>query len=405
MFDNLTVLYINLDERVDRKNHVELQLNKLFTTHTRISAENGRAMTNDEKLAPMIGCALSHIKALKHALTTKSENIIIVEDDFEVEVEVDLAKSILNKHLEDDFNLILLSYHMPLVKLYNINNNKANVLNGQTTCGYLIKRRFIKILINNLESGINKLLQTKDLNTYSLDQYWKGLQSIENKVYASVPRIAKQRNDYSNIVNGDVSYGGSGFMGILSCEKNKHKRDKQELTNSIFNYKYFIGKPELDKPLVDGDIVYLPCGDGYEHLSDKTKHMIQWIINNYPMVDYIFKTDDDISIDFEKLSVLYTNICLKGYDYCGKVVNVSPHVSTYHYGKCSNMEIEKPIIMNNATYCAGGGYFLSKKSSLLLVKNMDKYKNIFEDYSVGHTLNNLGILPVEINIHNNACFW
>lgn len=403
MKNNIKVFYINLDNRTDRKELVEKELNNIFGNYTRVSAENGLTKINHPKISPMIGCALSHIKALKMAIDSDEENIVIIEDDFQLEMEPEYSKSVLDNILKQDFNLVLLSYHMPMVKISNIRNNIADISNGQTTCAYLIKRDYIKTLINNLEDGIDKLLNSHDLNKHSLDQNWKLLQKPENKVYGSIPRMAKQRSNYSDIVGDNVSYGGSCFMGILSCVKNKHKRDKQDLNNSIFQYKYFIGNPELMVPKVDGDIVYLPCGDGYEDLNLKKNMMIKWILNNVPSVDYIFKTDDDIKFNFEVLSNLFVNICLKGYNYSGHLVNMKPHISTYHYGKCSDKNKEIPIEMKKNSYCAGGGYFLSKKAANLVVSKDDG--NIFEDYSTGLVLNGFGITPNSINIYKNACFW
>lgn len=405
MINEIKVFYINLDIRLDRRKYIEEELNKLFGDFTRIPAENGRSLIEDVNISPMVGCALSHIIALKEALKSNAENIIIVEDDFQLEITVDLANNILNNHLNDDFNLILLSYHIPMAELSKIQNNKANIKNGQTTCAYMVKKKYINNIIENLEYGLSELIKTKDLDKYSLDQYWKLLQKPENKVYASVPRIGKQRSDYSDIVNSNVSYGGSGYMGILSCARNEHKRVNQDLSKSIFEYKYFIGNPELTNPLVDGNIVYLPCGDGYEHLTEKTKHMVKWIMDTRPTTDYIFKTDDDININFEKLSHLFANICLNRYDYCGKAVNIQQHISTYHYGKCLDSKYEIPVVMNKTSYCAGGGYFLSKKAALKLITEIDSYKNLFEDYSVGYTLNSCGISPINVNIHNISCFW
>lgn len=400
-----SIYYINLNEREDRKILIEQELSKIFNNFTRISAENGLDYTSNTKISSMIGCTLSHIKALKQGLSDGNENIIIFEDDFQIEIDHDNAKKIINELTNLDYNLIMLSYHIPMVKINNIRNNIADVSNGQTTSGYIIKRDYIPTLIQNFEESINSLINSTNLDHHSLDQYWKKLQTPENKFYCSIPRIGKQRDDYSDILKNNVSYGGSCFMGILSCEKNKIKKNIDNLKNSIFEYKYFIGNPELTSAEVIDDIVYLPCGDNYEDLSDKTKLMIDWILNNYPHINYIFKTDDDIIFDFEKLMTLYSNITLNNYQYCGNLVTPPPHSSVYHYGKCFDKSKETPVNIDSVSYCSGGGYFLSKNSAELIVRDMETYSNIFEDYSVGKVLVNNNIKPVNINIHNNACFW
>jgi GR25 family glycosyltransferase involved in LPS biosynthesis len=400
-----SVYYINLNEREDRKILVEQELSKIFDFFTRIPAENGRDHTNNTQISSMIGCALSHIKALKQGLSDNNENVFIFEDDFQIEINPEKSKKIINDLTKLDYNIILLSYHIPMVRINNIRNNIADVSNGQTTCGYIIKRSYIPTLISNFEESIANLINTTDLDTHSLDQHWKKLQTPENKFYCSIPRIGKQRDDYSDIVKNNVSYGGTCFMGILTCEKYKNKKNLQNLENSIFEYKYFIGNPELKSSEVIDDVVYLPCGDNYEDLSDKTRLMIDWILSNYPHVNYIFKTDDDISFDFEKLMLLYTDITLNNYQYCGNLVNPITHVSVYHYGKCFDKSKETPITVESFPYCSGGGYFISKNSAKIIVRDMKIYSNIFEDYSVGKVLLENNIHPININIHNNACFW
>ena len=65
--------YINLDHRVDRKEHVESELSKIGIKAERFSAikmENGA-----------IGCSMSHLKILQNAFKNKMEHVLIVEDD------------------------------------------------------------------------------------------------------------------------------------------------------------------------------------------------------------------------------------------------------------------------------------------------------------------------------------
>ena len=403
--DNSVVYYINLDSRVDRKNLIEEELKKLFKNFNRVSAEDGNKLGLSEKIAGSVGCAYSHIKALELGLINGAENIFIFEDDFQLEINTCLAKNMLDKITKSDFNLVLLSYHMPVVRLYDIKNYLANITNGQTTCAYVIKRKMAKELINIFKKSIEELIKTELIYEYSIDQTWKALQTPANKTYGTIPRLGKQRSDYSNISNQNVDYGGTCFMGILACNKYKDRRLLQNLKGCPFQYKYFIGKPNISSPIVKGDIVYLPCGDNYEDLSDKSYEMFKWILNNNEQVDYIFKTDDDIKFDFEKLMMLYSEILLSRLDYCGNATNIEPYDSIYHYDKCFDKGLNVPLKLESAKYCSGGGYFLSKKSVKIVLDNMKKSKTPFEDYSIGKTLNNNGIYPVGINIKDNACFW
>ena len=72
------VFYINLKHRIDRKIHIEQQLQKLKWDYTRFDAiieKSNHTFKNE------IGCAKSHSKLLQHALEKNMEYIIILEDD------------------------------------------------------------------------------------------------------------------------------------------------------------------------------------------------------------------------------------------------------------------------------------------------------------------------------------
>ncbi len=192
-------------------------------------------------------------------------------------------------------------------------------------------------------------------------------------------------------------------MGILSCEKYEDRRKIQNIKNCPFEYKYFIGKGNQNSQ--NENVIILDCEDNYESLPIKVKKMFEWVLNNRPQVEYIFKTDDDITFNFEKLKEQFITIHKENKDYCGYVINLNHSKSSYHIGRCDNKELNQPIEMLPAIYCAGGGYFLSKKSLKIVVSEIEKYQNIFEDYSVGKTLNKNNIYPYDINLFKNSCFW
>lgn len=66
-------LYINLESRPDRKQHVEKQMSIIGICANRFSAielENGA-----------IGCSMSHLKCLEIAKQNNWDHILIIEDD------------------------------------------------------------------------------------------------------------------------------------------------------------------------------------------------------------------------------------------------------------------------------------------------------------------------------------
>ena len=205
------------------------------------------------------------------------------------------------------------------------------------------------------------------------------------------------------------------FALILSCEKYTHKRLMQDLSDFPFEYRYFIGNPDLDEPVEDNKVVYLPCPDNYESLPIKVRLGIKWIVENTTDISYIFKTDDDIIFDGGKLLKLYRDQVLKkSLDFAGNRVRVRGHWSRYHRGSCeSELLNSSSLYIPATTYCSGGGYFLSAQSFNIL-KNSDDYKKhpflrtfenmIFEDVIAGSILNYFSIFAAYIPIRE-SCIW
>ena len=199
------------------------------------------------------------------------------------------------------------------------------------------------------------------------------------------------------------------FMGILSCKKYKNRRDNQNLSNSIFEYKYFVGDPTLTTAIEEDQVVYLPCKDEYEFLPIKVLLMFDWIFKNKKF-DYIFKTDDDIIFNFEKLKELYNFVSSNNIKYAGHFISTNGYLSDYHQDKCENEIKNYLFLVQKCQYCAGGGYFLSNDVVQTIIEKNKKYDKImqaeiFEDYFIGRFLNENGIFPTSINIQNQACFW
>jgi|694.fasta_scaffold26737_8 hypothetical protein len=199
------------------------------------------------------------------------------------------------------------------------------------------------------------------------------------------------------------------FMGILSCEKYKNRRGKQDLSNSIFEYKYFVGDPTLTSPIEEDQVVYLPCKDEYEFLPIKVLLMFDWISKNKKF-DYVFKTDDDIIFNFQKLQELYNFVSSNDIKYAGNFISTNPYWSDYHKDKCDDEIKNYLFLVQKCQYCSGGGYFLSNDTvQTIIEKNTDYNKitqtELLEDYFIGRFLNENGIFPTSINIQNQACFW
>jgi glycosyl transferase family 25 len=189
--NNIHITYINLDSRPDRKEHVEKEFKKLgitkFERFKAIQLENGA-----------LGCSMSHLKCIENAKKNGYEYIMICEDDIEF-TNPHLFLTQINAfwNSDIDWNLILIAGNN-MLPYKPVNNYCIQVYNCQTTTGYIVKKDYYDILINNYKEGIQKLIKEPTNNNYKIDKYWFKLQQQDNW-FLIIPLSVVQKEDYSNI--------------------------------------------------------------------------------------------------------------------------------------------------------------------------------------------------------------
>lgn len=195
-------LYINLESRKDRKEHIEEELKSIGIHGVRFNAiklQNGR-----------IGCSMSHLKCLQIAKKNNWPYVMICEDDL---LFLDKEKAV--KHMNDFFKLhsgdndiwnvmLLAGNNVPPYK--KIDDTCIRVSHCQTTTGYIVKNAYYDTLIDNIKTGIEKLMKNPtNAFSYAIDKYWLQLQK-RDIWYLLAPIIAVQREDYSDIEQRTTNY-------------------------------------------------------------------------------------------------------------------------------------------------------------------------------------------------------
>ena len=193
---DMRAVYINLDQRTDRRADVESECARM-----EIPVERFSACTSP--LGPGHGCTLSHIAVLKLARERGDPAILIFEDDFQFLVSREQWDDSL-AHLPEDYDVVLLSYNLLQSEPYNARFGRA--LDVQTASGYIVHSRFYDTLLATLEEGYRLLCETGSHWLYMNDQSWKRLQPI-SRWYYSLTRLGKQRAGYSDLHRGYVDYG------------------------------------------------------------------------------------------------------------------------------------------------------------------------------------------------------
>jgi len=185
------IIYINLSRRVDRKEHIENQLNSFNLDYERFEAID---MPNFGSL----GCCYSHLNVLKLAKENNYKNILIFEDDFIFLTDKDKFESSLNNffNLNIEYDVLMLSYQL---LQHNVTPYEGllSVKEAQTASGYIVNNHYYDVLINLYENSFKLLAETNHHWLYMNDQAWKILQQ-NDKWYCLDPRIGKQIAGYSD---------------------------------------------------------------------------------------------------------------------------------------------------------------------------------------------------------------
>jgi len=261
LINNSIVYYINLDERKDRNDFILNELLQLFPKEiiNRFSAikhKNGA-----------IGCTLSHINVLIEFINSGKEWGFVFEDDFQFLFPIDYTINILLNALIFDFNVIMMSYNGVDINInyHTICNNRAIINKGLTTAGYIVHKKFSRFLLNNFLNGLHELIKTENKNNYTIDIYWKSLQTPQNKFYAMMPCIGTQFANYSSIELKHIDYYHCNTCIILT-----------DFDININNSPFFCIK--------------------YNNINEDT---IINIKNKYPKIKYLFRITEQ---SFNKLN-------------------------------------------------------------------------------------------------------
>ena len=195
------IYYINLDHRTDRLESIKKEISLIDP-----KLEKSERISAVKEERGEIGCGKSHLLALKDAEKNKYKNVLILEDDFIFKESKDKVNQILKDliKIDKDYNMFLLGKN--LMKYRNFRSDFVEVIDAQTTSGYLISDKFIPKLIENFEFAVNNLEKGASQKESSIDICWKKLQQPGGKIYTTLKPIGIQRESYSDIEKRNIFY-------------------------------------------------------------------------------------------------------------------------------------------------------------------------------------------------------
>ena len=200
------VLYLNLEHRTDRKEHVLREIHKMGVDDSKIHRINAiRAEPG------ILGCGQSHRNAVEYAIAHPEWNrILVLEDDFtfrsDSSHEIQEAISLLCT-MTPACDVALLSHnHTNLQCVSTTHPSIKKVLYSQTASSYLFTRAYAPVLLQNFNEGLTDMIRQGRKHENCIDIHWTRLQPHATW-YTIVPALGYQYQNYSDIEHRATNYG------------------------------------------------------------------------------------------------------------------------------------------------------------------------------------------------------
>ncbi len=226
------IYIINLEHRKDRLDSIMKELNKVGANINKIHRIN--AVYNKDFGA--LGCGESHILALTNGIKNKYENILILEDDFILNVLPNKFNEQIDRlyNEQKEWDVVMLG-----ANLENVSNSNVDFLlkvnKARTTSGYIINKNMMEKVNNNFKEACDYMKKSLEVNNneinifvkeimeknrnlgnisedkiiknfFAIDMYWQKLQQ-DSKWYCFKERLGIQLPSYSDVENKFTQYG------------------------------------------------------------------------------------------------------------------------------------------------------------------------------------------------------
>jgi len=192
------ILYINMDNRPDRKKTIESELTRFGAQPDAIT----RFAACSYNGCPNSGCLLSHANALEFAYNMGYKNVLILEDDFIFIEDIDKVVGDIGeffKMVEAGFewDVIMLTTCAAQVSEYT-NDIISRVSSSGNGAAYLVNRNMMMPLSTLFKENVDNLYYTKQHWVYQNDILWKSIMP-KSKWYMFNQYLGYQKGGYSDL--------------------------------------------------------------------------------------------------------------------------------------------------------------------------------------------------------------
>jgi GR25 family glycosyltransferase involved in LPS biosynthesis len=290
--------YINLERSTERKNKIENQIN----VYKIESLERFNALEDNWK---QYSCTKSHLAVLENCIQNGYETVFISEDDFDIRDELYYPISDDKKYFEQqlteviydtknvDWDIILLGCN-PKSFLIPVTENLAQVHKSTGAWAYIIKKRAIKYILENLNYQ-KDLLAIDDYLPYMNHKGFKTLCTTPMLIHHSVGLESTLQPN--GPVNYDVWINGSFdkfFYENISSRKKKFEIERNitivitgnYTENFLFYLNYLLYS--LPKDLIKCKFII-----NYDESSEENH------TNRFKLISYLRDKKNEINIELD----------------------------------------------------------------------------------------------------------
>jgi histo-blood group ABO system transferase len=196
------IVYINLDQSIDRRQLIEQEINTMFPNCPKVR------LSAIQKNPGELGCLLSHLAALSRCVS-ENKNILIMEDDFvfidSKEILLDKLNNV-NKVFGDKWDVITLGQYCHgwshIIDSKGTRNNILMRLTHSTTASaYIVHKNYAKIYYEAVfKHAQTRLFKTSFQKNDHIDQFHISLQK-QHIWIGFTSSVGKQRPSISTIGN------------------------------------------------------------------------------------------------------------------------------------------------------------------------------------------------------------
>ena len=197
------IFYINLESRIDRKEHFLNEIKKLCIDESKIVRIDAVKDTNGA-----LGCSKSHIKSLEKFMENSLwKTCMIFEDDYtfyntNIENNNDRLKSFFSNFT--DWGILLLSSNQAGKSSIKTHIDCVELVTySQTLSGYCIHKDCVKEIYENFKESTTLLEKSNSKPKHAVDIYWN---KLTMKRYSFTPNMGYQYQSFSDIEKKVVNY-------------------------------------------------------------------------------------------------------------------------------------------------------------------------------------------------------